>query len=416
MKRLLKVTGMTGILTLLRMLVGFVIAKVVAIYTGPTGMAMLGQIQGMVSVLNGLVSSPAGSGVVRYTAENKGSSLEVCAVWWRAAIQWIIILSSIVVPVGLLLSENIANWLFQDPSYSWLVKATVCVLPLSALGVLCNSIINGQEQYRRYVTLGILSVIVSGTIMLIMITQYHIKGALLASAVQSSIIGLVMLIANIRQPWMKVKFWIGNTDNKARQDIARYMLMALTSALTLPISLIVIRGFLVDQVGWDVAGLWQAVWKISEVYLGVITLALSTYYLPRLASLSGVDSIVYEIHKTAKMVLPIVVFLAISVYVARDVIIYILFTEEFIKARELFSIQLTGDVVKIASWLYAYPMLSRGAAKWFISTEIVFSLFLVSLSYAFISYFGIIGAPMAYLTNYIIYFLFVFVNVRRFSK
>ena len=45
MKRLLKVTAMTGLLTLLRMAMGFVIAKVVAVYTGPAGMAMLGQVQ-----------------------------------------------------------------------------------------------------------------------------------------------------------------------------------------------------------------------------------------------------------------------------------------------------------------------------------------------------------------------------------
>ena len=69
MKRLLKVTAMTGLLTLLRMAMGFVIAKVVAIYTGPTGMAMLGQVQSMVGSLNGIINAPAGSGVVCFTAE-----------------------------------------------------------------------------------------------------------------------------------------------------------------------------------------------------------------------------------------------------------------------------------------------------------------------------------------------------------
>ena len=37
-----------------------------------------------------------------------------------------------------------------------------------------------------------------------------------------------------------------------------------------------------------------------------------------------------------------------------------------------FAIQLSGDVIKIAAWLYAYPMVSRGATKWFVGTEIVF--------------------------------------------
>jgi PST family polysaccharide transporter len=84
MRRLLTVTLMTGLLTLLKMLMGFIIAKVVAIYTGPTGMAMLGQLQSAVTGLNGIVSSPVGNGVIRYTAENKDKTFDYCSPWWRA--------------------------------------------------------------------------------------------------------------------------------------------------------------------------------------------------------------------------------------------------------------------------------------------------------------------------------------------
>ena len=66
MKRLFKVTAMTGLLTLLKMAMGFVIAKVVAIYTGPTGMAILFQEQNMVGSLKRIINTPAGSGVVRF--------------------------------------------------------------------------------------------------------------------------------------------------------------------------------------------------------------------------------------------------------------------------------------------------------------------------------------------------------------
>lgn len=416
MRRLLKVTAMTGLLTLLKMAMGFVIAKVVAVYTGPTGMAMLGQVQSMVTSLNGIINAPAGSGIVRFTAEQKANGFEACAPWWRAALQWILILSAIAIPVGLFLAEHIATWLFQDKTLSWIVMATVCVLPLSAIGTLCNSVINGQQLYRRYVGLGIVSVLISSSVMLTMIVQANIKGALLAAAVQSALIGLVMLLANLRQPWLRWRYWWGATNSTARKNIGVYMLMAVTSALTMPISLILVRNILINQVGWEAAGQWQAVWKISEVYLGVITMALGTYYLPRLSSLVGVDAIVGEIHKTARIVMPIVATLALGVYLLRDVAIWLLFTEEFRAARDLFAIQLCGDVIKIASWLYAYPMLSRGAMKWFMGTEIIFSLSLITLSYVCIGQFGIKGAVVAYLVNYFIYFIVIFLNVKKFAR
>lgn len=416
MKRLLKVTAMTGLLTLLRMAMGFVIAKVVAIYTGPTGMAMLGQVQSMVGSLNGIINAPVGSGVVRFTAEYKEQGFEACAPWWSAALQWVLIISVIAIPVGVLLAKPIASSLFKDSGLSWVVVATVCVLPFSAIGTLCNSVINGQQLYRRYVGLGILSALISGGVMLGMIAWQSIEGALLAAAVQAALIGVVMLIANLRQPWFKLRYWWGGVEPKARKQIGGYMLMAITSALTVPISLILVRNILISQVGWDATGQWQAVYKISEVYLGVITMALGTYYLPRLASLTGIDAIVNEIHKTARVIIPIVASMALGVYLLRDVAIYLLFTEEFRSARDLFSIQLSGDVVKIASWLYAYPMLSRGATKWFMGTEILFSLSFVALTYLFVSNMGLKGAPIAYLVNYSVYFLGVFLNVKRFSR
>ncbi|EGQ9994066.1 O-antigen translocase, partial [Vibrio vulnificus] len=389
MRRLLKVSAMTGLLTVLKMAMGFVIAKVVAVYAGPTGMAMLGQLQSMVGAINGIANAPVGSGIVRFTAEKQNQGLEACSPWWRASVQWVLVISAIVIPVGLLLSGTMAEWLFQDKTLAWLIMVTVIVLPLSALGTLCNSVINGKQQYRRYVGLGMLSVLVSSTFMLGMIVQYSIKGALLAAALQSGLIGVVMLFANLKQPWFRLRYWWGKTDTQARKTIGGYMLMAITSAITVPVSLILVRNILIEQVGWEAAGQWQAVWKISEVYLSVITMTLGTYYLPKLASLVGVDAIISEIHKTARIIIPLVAFMAVGVYLLRDVAITVLFTEQFREARQLFAIQLMGDVIKIASWLYAYPMISRGATKWFVSTEVVFSLSFVFISYIFISLKGL---------------------------
>lgn len=416
MKRLLKVTAMTGLLTLLKMVMGFVIAKVVAVYTGPSGMAMLGQVQSMVGCLNGIINAPVGSGIVRYTAEKKDQGFEACAPWWRAALQWVLIISAVAIPTGLLMANHIADWLFQDESLAWVVMATICVLPLSAIGTLCNSVINGQQLYRRYVGLGMLSALISAAVMLTMIILANIQGALFAAAVQAALIGLVMLIANLRQPWFRLQYWWGSSTPEARRSIGGYMLMAITSALTVPISLILVRTILIHQVGWEAAGHWQAVWKISEVYLGVITMALGTYYLPRLSSLVGVDAIADEINKTARIIIPVVAVMALCVYLLRDLAIWILFTSDFTAARDLFAIQLCGDVIKIASWLYAYPMLSRGATKWFMSVEVIFSTTFVILTYIFVSYVGIKGATIAYLVNYSICFLIIFLNLKKFAR
>jgi PST family polysaccharide transporter len=252
--------------------------------------------------------------------------------------------------------------------------------------------------------------------MIFLILTHRLNGALLAVVIQSGLIGIIMLIASIKQPWFKIKYWWAATEHKHKKAIGGYVLMAMTSALTKPVSLILIRNSLVANVGWEQAGQWQAVWKISEVYLAVITIALGTYFLPRLASISGVSNIRKEINNTARIVLPIVCVLAFSVFLLRDVAIYILYTEEFKAARDLFGIQLIGDVLKVLSFLYAYPMISRGATKWFVTSEILFSLTFVILGFVFIQSFGTQGANIAYLVSYFLYFLIIYLNLDNFSR
>ncbi|MEQ9881861.1 O-antigen translocase [Pectobacterium brasiliense] len=416
MKKLFSVTLLSGLLTLARMGSGFVIAKIVAIYAGPSGMAMLGQIQSMVASLNGIVNAPVSSGIVRYTAEFEKEGIEACAPWWKASVWWLAVILCILVPTCFLLGHELSNWLLSDSSYAWVIWVITASLPITALGTLINSVINGYQQYRRFVALGAISTAFSCILMITFIVSFGIKGALLAAAVQSGVIGLILTFSVLRQPWIKLGYWWGETDREHKKKIGSYVLMAATTALTAPIALIGIRNILISHVGWDAAGQWQAVWRISEVYLGIITIALSTYYLPKLSTLKGVKNIRNEINQTAKLIIPIAALMAFCVYLFRDIAISLLFTEEFRLARELFAIQLIGDVIKITSWLYAYPMLSRGATKWFVSTEIVFSITLVTLTYILVPLYSTQGANISYAINYFFYLLFTVIFFDRYSR
>lgn len=413
MKKLLSVTLFTGLLTLVRMAAGFFIAKVVAVYTGPTGMGMLGQVQSMITAMNGVVTSPVGNGVVRFTAQNHNDGFDACAPWWRAALRWALCLFLLIAPASIIFSKSISLYLFSETEYYWLVIISCVVLPFSIVNTFAISIINGQQLYKRYVAAGMVSVIISTAVMIILIANWNLRGALLAAALNLSISGLVMLIISIKQPWLKLKYFFGRVEKENTKSILSYVLMSLTSALVMPLALVFIRNIMVDQLGWEQTGLWQAVWKISEAYLAIITLALSAYYLPKLSSLTSLPEIKKEIKTTALVIMPLVCLMAFGIYLLRDVAITVLFTEKFREARDIFAIQLIGDVLKILSWLYAFPMLAKGAAKWFISSEIFFSLSFVILSYFFIIHFGIQGASIGFACNYLLYFIFVFFNLKR---
>lgn len=412
MKKLLGITVMSGVMTLVKIGIGFIIAKLIAVYTGPSGMALLGQLQSLVTGVNGIANAPTATSIVKYTAENR-ESYEKCSPWWRASTYYIFLITLCFTPFLILFSSDISSWVFHDAQYQWLVIITILTLPITSFGTAITSVLNGLQNFRFYILTGVLSALISGVLISIMIVLWGIKGALVAASMQYVFIGLIAFAINSRQAWMKVSYWVGRTDSRANRNILEFVLMTAVSSVVIPIALIFIRNSLVQHAGWDSAGQWQAVWKISEVYLGVLTMALSVYYLPKLASLSSAAEIKKEINSVVLFVLPVIMLAALSIYLLRDYVIYLLFTSEFKAARDLFAIQLVGDVIKVISWLYAYPMLAKKATKYFIGTEIFFGFTWVLLSIFFINKHGVSGANIAYAVNYFFYFLFVFFNLKR---
>jgi PST family polysaccharide transporter len=283
----------------------------------------------------------------------------------------------------------------------------VVSLPFTAVGTLFNSIVNGQKRFKKYIYIGMISVCFSTILMLVCIMKGHLNGALFAVSIQNGLIGLITFLCCLKEGWLKKRNLFGSVQHEHMKAILNYMLMALTTALSLPIALILVRNILIHFEGWDAAGEWQAVWKISETYLAVITIALGTYYLPKLASVKKTDLLKKEVYLTLKLILPIAILMAIIVYCLRDIIIFVLFTEKFYNARDLFSVQLCGDVVKIASWLMSYPMLARGDIRWYVSSELLFSILFIISSYFFVQYIGVDGANLAYLLSYCFYFIFM---------
>ena len=86
--------------------------------------------------------------------------------------------------------------------------------------------------------------------------------------------------------------------------------MAMASAISMPLALIAVRKIIISNVGWDAAGQWQAVWKISEVYLSVMTMALGIYFLPQLSKLKSYIEIRREINSAALIIVPLVIIMA----------------------------------------------------------------------------------------------------------
>ena len=211
----------------------------------------------------------------------------------------------------------------------------------------------------------------------------------------------------VRLEWFRVKYLFQIFDFQISKKLFSYTLMALVSAVCVPLSSIIIRTFIANNVGDVEAGYWEAMSKFSGAYLLVFTSILSVYYLPKYAELKTAVALKREILSGYAVILPVLLIACCMIYLTRDVLIMLLFSEEFVPMRDLFLWYQVGDFMKMGSWILAFLMLAKAMVKTYIATEILFSISYVVMSIYFTGEFGLEGSIYAYAINYFFYWLFL---------
>ena len=401
---LVKTSLLNGIAVAVKVASALVLNKILAVYVGPAGYAIIGQFQNAVSIVVNLAGGVVATGVTKATAQHYDDEAKQHAVW-QTAIRFSLGASLIAGMSLLFVGDWLSAWLLHRVDMSSVFVWLALTLPAMAANNLLLAIVNGKKEVGIYVIANIIGSLVSLLVIGLLAYYFGLYGALVAFTINPAVVLLATAAIVARRDWFKARFLWGQMNRPALRELSGFGLMGLTSAMTVPISYMIIRDHLATVLGLTAAGYWQASWKISEIYLMLMTSTLAVYYLPRLAEIRTAPELKTEIIKVYRFVMPIVAVGAVTIFLLRDFIIHVLFTADFLPMRELFPWQLAGDVIKIGSWVLGYIMLGRAMVKVFVITEIVFSISFVLLSWLLVGIFGLVGVSMAYAINYCLYWV-----------
>ncbi len=408
---LIKTSLFNAIAVAIKMATMLGINKILAIYVGPSGYAALGQFQNAVQMITTLGSGAINTGVTKYTAEYFTDEAQQHRLWKTAGT--IALTGSVITGILVVLfNKSLADWFLKDAQYGSVFIWFGLTLVFFAFNTLLLAILNGKKEILNHVIANIVGSIFSLAVSTVMIVQWGLYGALLTLAINQSLTFFVTLTLCFRTTWFQLKYLMGGIDRKNAVNLGKYAIMALTSATTVPVSHILVRNHLGEALGWEAAGYWEAMWRLSVTYLMFATTTLGVYYLPRLSELQDPQAIKKEIFQGYKIILPIVAACSIVIYQLRDFIIAILFTKEFTPMRELFAFQLLGDTLKIGSWIISYLMLGKALIKIFIITEVIFGFSFLIWTWIFTDYFGLQAAVIAHAVNYLTYWILIFLLMR----
>ncbi len=403
---LFRTSVLNGVAVLIKTITMFVLNKILAVYLGPTGYAAIGQFQNFIQMVTTFAGSAINTAVVKYTAEYHEDETKQRAVWKTAGS--IVFLFSLVFAILILIfQKQLALYIFQSLKYQTIFIWFAVFLIFFNFNTLFLAILNGKKEILKLVLANIAGSLFALVITGVLAIKLQLYGALIALSIYQSIAFIVTLILCHRADWFEFSSLLGKIDLGITKKFASFILMALVSAICVPLSHMLIRAYLTQEFSLAYAGYWEAMIRLSTVYLLLVTTTLGVYYLPRLSELNAIDEIKKEVYLGYKFIFPLAVVGGICVFILRDWIINLLFSPSFAPMQDLFLWQMMGDALKIGSWILAYLMLSKAMTKLYICTEIIFTVSLIALTYICTQVFGFEGVSIAHLINYGLYWIVI---------
>lgn len=407
---LFKTSVLNGISVLIKTATVFILNKILAVYVGPSGYALIGQFQNFIQMITVFSGNAINTAVVKYTAEYHDQQDKQKKVW-KTATGIIFFFSLFGGGLIFLFRERLSLIIFNSADYEQVFIWFAVFLLFFNLNTLLLAILNGKKAIERLVIANISGSLISLAITAFLVIEFGLYGALVALSIYQSIAFFITFFICYQANWFCWKELFGHLDKEIARRFASFALMAVVSAICVPVSQMVIRQYISYEYGNEYAGYWEAMVRFSGAYLMLVTTTLGVYYLPRLSELKEVDKIKQEIFLAYKYIFPLALLGGATVFILKDWIIVTLFSEKFLPVRELFFWQVLGDIVKIGSWILAYLMLSKAMTKLFVITEIIITISSVLLSMYFVNLIGFKGVSLAHFINYSLCWVVVLISI-----
>lgn len=403
----------SGVATLIKTITGFVTNKVIAIYIGPAGIVLVGQLMNLISILLPVSTGGINNGVTKYIAEYNTENPDKAQKIINASFRITLLVSLFLGLLVIIFSHALSVYIFHADIYQDVMIIFGVSLLFYSFNSIFLSVINGFKEFKLYNFINILTSVVGFAFTVTLSVLFRVKGTLIAAVSFQSVTFFITVYLIRKKAWFSIKHMLEKIDYEQVKKLLGFSLMAIVSSFTLPVSQIFIRNYIIDHETLVGAGYWESVNRISNMYLSLITTALSTYYLPRLSELvNRPQELKQEVYNSFKLFMPMLFVITLSIYLCRDLIIIVVFTRSFAPMRELFLFQLIGDIFKIGSWLLGLVIWAYARVKRFIFIEVFYAVSYYVLSVFFVSKFSLVGATYAFAFNYMICFVLMFISFR----
>tara|TARA_B100001248_G_scaffold208008_1_gene162043 strand:+ start:3057 stop:4337 length:1281 start_codon:yes stop_codon:yes gene_type:complete len=412
---ILKITSLNSLVVGVRLIISLLVQNLLAYYTGQVGIAKVGQIRNISNILMSVSSLGVFNGVVKYVSEHKNNQQGLQKLFSTVFV--LSTIATLTLSLVMYFSANmLSQWLFFTEAYAIVFKVLAVAAPFIAMNRIFNGVISGISAYKIHAKIEIIWYTLASLLLLVSLYYYNIGGVLLAIAVTPIVqfFVLIFIFGNTLREYIIFKKLSFKTP--LLKALLGFTLMSFVGTVFLNFIEIELRTLISDRISENEAGVWTAMSSISKIYMQFLVLIFPIYILPNYAKISSLALFKKQVKEIYTTLLPLVFVGMLAVYLCKNQIIEIIYTDAFLSMTPLFKWQLLADFTRFLAVVLAYYFISKNAFGYFILTELISLVFYFIFAKVLISDYGTEGVVVANLLRYFCYLIMVFVAIFHYFK
>lgn len=408
---LLKVLSLNAIAVFVQFVLGLISVNIISVYLGPNGMALMGNLRNFTSIFKSISIVGLKEGFIKLFIENRQTEQRK-----KIFSTFLTFFGLVTIVCSLVIIVFASTWselLFQTNVYTDYLILFGLLLPFFTLQSFLAALLNAQQFFKKLIGIQLVSSIIIFALTTYFTIRNQLDGAVLILVVSD----VVLLFCTLFFLYKNEAFQYFNNLNTINltylKSIQKFLLMALVSAIIIPLTSLLIRNLIISDISLHAAGNWEAVNRISGFYMMFFSAGLSMYYLPKLSELKTDIEFKKELLYYFKTLVPLFIFVLFVVFVAKNWILDIVLASKFQMVKSLLIWQLLGDLFKIMTLAFGYQILVKAMVNKYLIIEIVFNVLFYLGVLFLLKFFSVEGAVMAYFYANVITFLVVLYFFRK---
>ncbi len=414
-KTILKSTSIFGFAQLMKMGIGVIASKFIAVFLGPIGIGIVGLLNNSLSIIASLTSFGINTIAVREVSLAKATNDD--AYLSRRYIilkRWALIVGVFGAICSIVFSKLLSQWTFGNPSrYQWFILLSINFILLSLTS--CKvALMQGLRMMR---SIAISNVVNSFLVTLLTIPLYYFYkyDGIVPAILVSSAVGLGVNVFYTRKVAIHKIVLSWTTSFNESKPLMKLGFLLSINVIFGQICTFVIKLYLNGSgTKTEILGFYEVSTVILVSYVGMIFNAMGTDFYPRLTEVQSDNKKLKNfVNDQIEIGLLLVTPLLILFYFLAPILIKLLYSSGFIPVVLILKGALFAIIIKAIIWPLAFVILAKGENKLYFKQELLGDFLNIVSTIVFYKFFGLEGIGTAMLLNYILYGIYVYLILNK---